>query len=228
MLLVFPGTCSPFKEQPWQGHVCRRHCSVLCSSGRACVGVWRRYFPFATEQRRLLENDPLPASVSQRMLPTLHLVQRHSQFGNKHYESKIMAQHFSPGGTMGLFSLLHGTSGRAEAAELYSWTWSSTTERLCAMWMCQLDWSNLEPSALCCFTCCRHQHSHSVLLRVSSIPLPFHCFISTSPGITVDKKGGALVWILSFVSVVLTFGSLCPKLQPQLLFFLLPKALTTS
>lgn len=121
---------------------------------------------------------------------TLHLAQRHSQLRNGHYERKIMAQRFSPGGTMGLFSPRHGMSGRAEAAELYFWTRSSITERLCAMWMCQVDWNNLESSALGCFTYCRHQHSHSVLLRVSSIPLPFHCFIGViaSPGITGDKK----------------------------------------
>lgn len=191
VLLVLPGIAGPFKEQTWQVHVWRRHCSVLCSSGRTCVGVWRRYFLFASEQRSLLENHPLAASVLQWMLPTSHLAQRHSQLGNRHYERKIMAQHFSPGGTMGLFSPCHGMSRRTEAAELYFWSWSSITERLCAMWMCQLDWSNLEPSALCCFTCCRHQHSHSFLLIVSSIPLPLHCCLRVvaSPGITGDKKG---------------------------------------
>lgn len=101
-----------------------------------CEGV-KEVFSFASEQRSLLENDPLSASVSQGMLPTLHLAQRHSQLGNRHYERKIMAQHFSPGGTMGLFSPCHGVRGRAEAAELCFWTCPSITERLCAMCICQ-------------------------------------------------------------------------------------------
>lgn len=163
-----------------------------------CGGV-KEIFPLC-QQAKEPSRKPPTASVSQWMLPTLHLAQKHSQLGNGHYERKIMAQHFSPSGTMGLFSPLHGMSRRAEAAELYSWTWSSITERLCAMWMCQLDWSNLAPSALYYFTCCRHQHSHPLLLRVSSIPLPFHCFIRVvaSPGITGDIKG--VPWYGFFLS----------------------------
>lgn len=34
-----PGTRRPFKGLTWQGDVWRRPCSVLCSSGRACVVV---------------------------------------------------------------------------------------------------------------------------------------------------------------------------------------------
>lgn len=76
---------------------------------------------------------PPTASVSQWMLPTLSLVQKHSQLGNGHYERKIMTQYFSLSGTMVLFSLHHGMSRRDRAAKLYFWTWSSITERLCVM-----------------------------------------------------------------------------------------------
>lgn len=129
------------------------------------------------------------ASVSQWMLPTLSLAQKHSQLGNGHYERKIMTPHFSLSGTMVLFSLRHGMSRRGRAAELYFWTWSSITERLCVMCKCQLDRSGLAPSAMYGSAC--YWHPHSLFCLVSSIPLHFHCFIRVvaSPGIGRHKKG---------------------------------------
>lgn len=171
---------------------------------------------------------PPAASVSQWMLPTLYLAQKHSQLGNGHYERKIMAQHFSLSGTMGLFSRRHGTSRRGRAAELYFWTWSSITERLCAMWMCQLDRSGSAPSALCCLACCRHPLSQ--FRSVSSIPPPFHRFIRAvaSPGIEGDKKG--VCWS-SFFLLYPQFWHLeasVPIFNLDSSFSVLPEGLITS
>lgn len=121
---------------------------------------------------------PAIASFSQWMLPTLSLAQKHSQLGNRHYERKIMAQHFSLRGIMGLFSLRHGTSRRGRAAELYFWTWSSITERLCVMLMCQLDRSGLVLSAMCSLVCCRCPNSQ--FCSAFSITPFFHCSMSVS------------------------------------------------
>lgn len=127
-----------------------------------------------------------------------------------------MAQHFSLSGTMGLFSRRHGTSRRGRAVELCFWIWCSITGRLCAMWLCQLERSSSAPSAKCFIACC--QCSHPQLCSVSSIPLPFHCFISGSLSWHRSYERCALVWSLSFAPEILTFGSLCPSIEPWFIF----------
>jgi len=118
---------------------------------------------------------PPTASVSQWMLPTLSLAQKHSQLGNGHYERKIMAQHFSLSGTMGLFSPRHGTSRRSRAAELYFWTWSSITGRLFAVWMCQLDRSGLALLLCAALTAADiHIHGFAHSLFNTCVLPPFH------------------------------------------------------
>lgn len=139
----------------------------------SCVVRWRMYFLFASEQRSLLENHLLPVFHSE-CYPH-YPWHRNMVSLETEYERKIIAQHFSLSGTMGLFSLHRGRSRRGKTAELY-WSCSSMTERLCVIYLCQTDRSHSVLSVACSLSCCRYTHPQ--FCSASAISLIIHCFIS--------------------------------------------------